>query len=215
MRIETVVVGPLEVNCYIIWDAETKEGAVIDPGAEGKRIIRILEVEGITPLYIINTHGHVDHIGANKDLKEAFPEAKLIIHPKDIPLLENAMNSFIAPMVGAKPSPEPDETFEEGDTVKFGSVELKVIHTPGHTPGSVCLYNEEKGIMFTGDTLFAGSVGRVDLPMAEPEKLIPSIKEKILIYPDDTVILPGHGPESTIGQEKRYNPFLRGSIILF
>ncbi|BAT71974.1 hydroxyacylglutathione hydrolase [Thermosulfidibacter takaii ABI70S6] len=214
MRIETVVVGPLEVNCYIIWDEKTKEGAIIDPGAEGKRLERILEVEGIDLKYIINTHGHVDHIGANKDIKEAFPDAQLAIHSKDLALLHNALNSFIAPMVGAKASPEPDILLEEGDNIEFGNITLEVIHTPGHTPGSICLYSPE-GIMFTGDTLFAGSVGRVDLPMAEPDKLIPSIKEKILKYPDDTVILPGHGPTSTIGDERRYNPFLRGTISLF
>ena len=214
MRIETVVVGPLEVNCYIIWDPETKEGAVIDPGAEGKRIVRIIEVEGIDLKYIINTHGHVDHIGANADVKRAFPDAKLVIHTLDEPLLKNALNSFIAPMVGAKASPDPDQLLEEGDTITIGKTTLEVIHTPGHTKGSICLYDGE-GIMFTGDTLFAGSVGRVDLPMSEPEKLIPSIKNKLLKYPDDTVILPGHGPSSTLGDEKRFNPFLRDSIILF
>ncbi len=213
MRIETVVVGPLEVNCYIVWDEKSKEGIVIDPGSEGKRIQRIVEVEGVNLKYIVNTHGHVDHIGANKDLKEAFPEAELLIHEKDIPLLRNALNSFIAPMVGAKASPEPDRTIDEGDTIEFGEISLKVIHTPGHTAGSICLYTE--GIIFTGDTLFAGSVGRVDLPGSEPEKLIPSIKEKILVYPDDTVVLPGHGPQSTVGQERRYNPFLRGTFTLF
>ena len=212
MRIETVVVGPLEVNCYIVWDPETMEGAVIDPGAEGKRIERIIEVTKIKLKYIINTHGHVDHIGANKDIKDAFPDAQLVIHEKDLPLLRNALNSFIAPMVGAKASPEPDVLLKEGDTISFGSISLEVIHTPGHTPGSICLYTP--GLMFTGDTLFAGSVGRTDLPMSEPEKLIPSIKNKILKYPDDTVILPGHGPSSTIGNEKRYNPFLREGFVL-
>lgn len=212
IKIETVVVGPLEVNCYIVWDPETKEGIVIDPGAEGKRIQRIIEINGINLKFIVNTHGHVDHIGANKDIKEAFPEAQLVIHEKDLPLLQNALNSFIAPMVGAKASPEPDILLKEGDKISFGNVELEVINTPGHTPGSICLYTE--GIMFTGDTLFAGSVGRVDLPMSEPEKLVPSIKNKILKYPDDTVILPGHGPSSTIGNEKRFNPFIKDSSSL-
>ncbi len=212
MRIETIVVGPLEVNCYIAWDPETMEGIVVDPGAEGKRIERVVEITGVKLKYIVNTHGHVDHIGANKDIKEAFPDALLVIHEEDLKLLENALNSFIAPMVGAKASPEPDQLLKEGDTISFGGITLEVLHTPGHTPGSICLATE--GLIFTGDTLFAGSVGRVDLPYSEPDKLIPSIKNKLLKFPDDTVILPGHGPSSTIGREKRYNPFLREGFLL-
>ncbi|MGB9668137.1 MAG: MBL fold metallo-hydrolase [Thermosulfidibacteraceae bacterium] len=213
MRVERVVVGALEVNCYIVLDEKSKEGIVIDPGAEGRRIVRIIEGEGINLKYIINTHGHVDHIGANRDVKNAFPDALLAIGEFDLPLLRNAMNSYIAMMVGAKESPEPDLLLKEGDIIEFGECTLKVIHTPGHTPGSICLLTE--GIVFTGDTLFAGSVGRVDLPMSQPEKLIPSIKEKLMILPDDTVVLPGHGPKSTIGYERRYNPFVTGTFLLF
>jgi glyoxylase-like metal-dependent hydrolase (beta-lactamase superfamily II) len=213
LRVERVVVGALEVNCYIVLDEKSKEGIVIDPGAEGRRIVRIIEGESINLKYIINTHGHVDHIGANRDVKNAFPDALLAIGEFDLPLLRNAMNSYIAMMVGAKESPEPDLLLKEGDIIEFGECTLKVIHTPGHTPGSICLLTE--GIVFTGDTLFAGSVGRVDLPMSQPEKLIPSIKEKLMILPDDTVVLPGHGPKSTIGYERRYNPFVTGTFLLF
>ncbi|MGB9808294.1 MAG: MBL fold metallo-hydrolase [Thermosulfidibacteraceae bacterium] len=213
MRVERVVVGALEVNCYIVLDEKSKEGIVIDPGAEGRRIVRIIEGESINLKYIINTHGHVDHIGANRDVKNAFPDALLAIGEFDLPLLRNAMNSYIAMMVGAKESPEPDLLLKEGDIIEFGECTLKVIHTPGHTPGSICLLTE--GIVFTGDTLFAGSIGRVDLPMSQPEKLIPSIKEKLMILPDDTVVLPGHGPKSTIGYERRYNPFVTGTFLLF
>jgi glyoxylase-like metal-dependent hydrolase (beta-lactamase superfamily II) len=213
LRVERVVVGALEVNCYIVLDEKSKEGIVIDPGAEGRRIVRIIEGESINLKYIINTHGHVDHIGANRDVKNAFPDALLAIGEFDLPLLRNAMNSYIAMMVGAKESPEPDLLLKEGDIIEFGECTLKVIHTPGHTPGSICLLTE--GIVFTGDTLFAGSIGRVDLPMSQPEKLIPSIKEKLMILPDDTVVLPGHGPKSTIGYERRYNPFVTGTFLLF
>ncbi|MEO0278513.1 MAG: MBL fold metallo-hydrolase [candidate division WOR-3 bacterium] len=211
MKIETVVVGPLEVNCYIVYD-DLKEAIVIDPGADGNRIVRILEVEKLKPKYIINTHGHVDHVGANAIVKEAFPDASIVIHELDVILLENAMNSFIASIVGAKKSPPPDIVVKDGDSITLGSVTLKVIHTPGHTPGSMCLLMGD--VLFTGDTLFAGSVGRVDLPYSEPEKLIPSIKNKILPLGDSIMILPGHGPSSTIGAERKYNPFLTGVFLI-
>ena len=214
MRIERLIVSPLEVNCYIVWDEDTLEAAVIDPGADGEYIITTINNLGVNPICIINTHGHVDHIGANADVKAAFPEAQLMVHRLDFVLLRNAMNSFIAPMVGAKESPDPDVFLNEGDVITVGSIAFKVLHTPGHTPGSICLYCKEEKVVFTGDTLFAGSVGRVDLPYSEPEKLIPSIQRKLMVLPDETVVLPGHGPESTIGRERIANPFVTGAIII-
>jgi len=214
MKIERLIVTPLEVNCYIVWDEETLDAAVIDPGGDGEYIITTVNNLGVNPVCIINTHGHVDHVGANADVKAAFPDAQLMIHEFDLVLLRNVLNSFIAPMVGAKESPEPDVLLREGDVITVGSISLVVLHTPGHTPGSVCLYSKENRVVFTGDTLFAGSVGRVDLPYSEPEKLIPSIQRKLMILPDDTLVLPGHGPESTIGRERISNPFITGAILL-
>ncbi len=214
MKIERLIVTPLEVNCYIVWDEESLDAAVIDPGGDGEYIITTVNNLGVNPVCIINTHGHVDHVGANADVKAAFPDAQLMIHELDLVLLRNVLNSFIAPMVGAKESPEPDVLLREGDVITVGSISLVVLHTPGHTPGSVCLYSKENRVVFTGDTLFAGSVGRVDLPYSEPEKLIPSIQRKLMVLPDDTLVLPGHGPESTIGRERIANPFVTGAILL-
>ncbi len=214
MKIERLVVTPLEVNCYIIWDEDSLIGAVVDPGGDGYEIINTIESLGITLDYIINTHGHVDHIGANADVKGKFPDAKIVIHKLDLVLLRNALNSFIAPMVGAKMSPDPDVLIDDGDVIYVGSISFRVLHTPGHTPGSICLYSKEERVVFTGDTLFAGSVGRVDLPYSQPDRLIPSIQRKLMVLPDDTLVLPGHGPETTIGRERIANPFVTGAILL-
>jgi len=211
MKIKTLVVGPLEVNCYLVWDEESMEGIVIDPGSEGPRIIHEIEHLGFTPTHIVNTHCHVDHIGANADLKEAFPQALLTVPEKDLPLFRAPQNSMLVMICKAKPSPEPELLLNEGDTIPVGQEELKVIETPGHTLGSICLY--EPGVAFTGDTLFAGSVGRTDLPFSQHEALFASVREKLFILPEETEVLPGHGPDSTIGQEKRFNPFFSGLIL--
>jgi len=208
MKIKTLVVGPLEVNCYLVWDEERMRGIVIDPGAEGPRIIQEIKHLGFTVTHIVNTHCHVDHIGANADLKEAFPQALLSVPEKDLPLLRAPQNSMLVMICNAKPSPEPELLLNEGDIIPVGQEELKVIETPGHTLGSICLYGS--GVVFTGDTLFAGSVGRTDLPFSQPEALFTSVREKLFILPEETKVLPGHGPGSTIGQEKRFNPFFGG-----
>jgi len=211
MKIETLVVGPLEVNCYLVRDEETNQGIVIDPGAEGPMIVEEIEKQGFTLTHIVNTHCHVDHIGANADVKEAFPEALLAIPEKDLPLFRSPHNPMLVMICRAKPSPEPDLLLKEGDTIPVGSEELTVIETPGHTVGSVCLYGS--GVVFTGDTLFAGSVGRTDLPFSQHDALFRSVRQKLFVLPEDTEVLPGHGPPSTIGREKRFNPFFSGLIL--
>ncbi len=213
MKIKTLVVGPLEVNCYLVWDEDNNQGIVIDPGAEGSMIIEEIEKEGFTPTHIVNTHCHVDHIGANADLKEAFPEALLAIPEKDLPLFRAPHNPMLVMMCRAKPSPEPDLLLKEGDTIPVGNHELVVIETPGHTIGSISLYCPDSKVLFTGDTLFAGSVGRTDLPFSEHEALFRSVRQKLFVLPDETEVLPGHGPPSTIGREKRFNPFFSGLIL--
>jgi len=204
MILEKLVVGPLEVNCYIFGD-ENGEVVVIDPGAEGERIIAFIEERGYRPRCIINTHCHIDHIRANADVKGKY-NIPILVHKEDAPILTSPQDAELEEMIGGKPSPPADRLLSEGDEIKVGSFTLKVIHTPGHTPGGISLLFDDG--VFTGDTLFAGGVGRTDLPGGSWDTLVSSIREKLLVLPDSLPIYPGHGPSSTIGEEKRYNPFL-------
>ena len=205
MQYESVIVGALETNCYIVYCEETLECAVIDPGAEPEKIFRLIGQKGLKPTILINTHGHVDHIGANRDIKDKF-DIPLYLHAADKPMLESVLQSELSFFLGAKESPPPDKYLEEGDEIKIGYVSLSVIHTPGHSPGSVCLMGD--GILFSGDTLFFGGVGRTDLPGGSWSEMESSIREKIFTLPADTVILPGHGPTTTVDQETKFNPFI-------
>jgi len=206
MTFETIVVGPLDTNCYLLICEETKKCAVIDPGAEPDEIIRNIIERGLEPVVILNTHGHVDHIGANKDIKDRFP-VPLRIHQADLPMMHGLMASEISSWMGAKASPEPDGYLQEGDRITVGNASIEVLHTPGHSPGSVSLLGE--GVLFSGDTLFCGGVGRTDLPGGSWPELESSIRDKILPLDDELLVLPGHGPSSTIGREKGANPFLQ------
>jgi glyoxylase-like metal-dependent hydrolase (beta-lactamase superfamily II) len=211
MLIESMVVGEIQANCYIVGDGKTPEVAVIDPGGDGPDIIARIEKKKYNVKFIINTHGHVDHIWSNDQLKAAYPDAKLCIHELDAPMLassESNLSSFLALRVT---SPAPDKLLREGDTIRVGGLELKVIHIPGHSRGGICLLTESgdgKKIVFCGDTLFQSSIGRTDLPGGSHSQLISGIKKKLLTLPDDTRVYPGHGPPTTIGEEKLYNPFL-------
>lgn len=203
-------VGPLEVNCYIIWDEETKDAFIIDPGSDADRIELAVRTKGLNPVYAVNTHGHFDHVGANAALKEALG-VKTAIHGKDAELLaaSHEHGAIYGYMSGRQP--EPDILLKDGDVIKAGGkLTLKVIHTPGHTEGGVCLYDGAGKRLFTGDTLFAGSVGRTDLGGGSFEKLIESLMKKILPLGDDVSVFPGHGPATTIGEEKENNPFITG-----
>lgn len=206
MIIKKLEVGPIMANCFILGCENTKEAAVIDPGDDADRILMTLANENLTVKYLVNTHGHFDHVGANKRMKEV-TGAPLAIHTEDVPMLSQLSRSAASFGLAAENSPEPDLLLHDGDTVTFGDITLKVIHTPGHSRGGICLYT--KGHLFAGDTLFAGSIGRTDLPGGDYDTLIASIKEKLLALPDDTVVFTGHGPETTIANEKRMNPFLR------
>lgn len=198
-------VGSFAANCYLIACDETKEGIIIDPGGDARQILKMVEEAGVTVKYIVNTHGHVDHVGANDEVRAA-TGAPILIHEADGEMCKKPHASLSA-FVGKQTLAEPDRLLKEGDTITVGNLTVDVIETPGHTKGSVTLVADGK--LFTGDTLFSGSIGRTDLPGGSYEQIIRSIKEKLLIYPDETVAYPGHGPETTIADEKKYNPFLR------
>lgn len=197
-------VGPMEANCYILYNPDKKEGLIIDPGAEGARLIKFIEQEKICINYIINTHGHPDHIGANRQIKE-YTNAPILIHQYDAPMLtrSGSVLSLIFPLESS--SPAADTFIKDGDLIECAGMKLKVLHTPGHTPGGISLLIDDS--IFTGDTLFSGSVGRFDLPGGSEEVLLNSIK-KILSLDENLIIYPGHGPSTTVGEELRSNPFI-------
>lgn len=209
--IRTLMVGPLEVNCYILADPETKEAFVIDPGGNAEEIMRVVEADGLKVKYIVNTHGHFDHVGADGTLRNAFAGSELAIHRLDTELLSEAHDHGVIFGAKLKPQPAPDTLLEDGAVLRAGSLSLRVIHTPGHTRGGVCLFEEKEGLLFTGDTLFAGSVGRTDFPGGSFEDLIGSILNKVLPLGDEVKVFPGHGPSSTIAREKGTNPFITGA----
>ncbi|MBS4021100.1 MAG: MBL fold metallo-hydrolase [Dethiobacter sp.] len=205
MLLRIMEVGPFAANCYLVACGETGEAVIIDPGAEGKQIVNLVAKENVKVRYIINTHGHVDHVGANEDVRSAL-DVPILIHEKDGEMSSKPHASLSA-FLGKMKLAEPDRLLKQGDKITVGTLVFEVIETPGHTKGSITL--SAGGVLFTGDTLFAGSIGRTDLPGGSFKEIISSIKEKLLVYPDETVVYPGHGPETTIGDEKKYNPFLR------
>jgi hydroxyacylglutathione hydrolase len=203
--IKELVVGPLMANCFIFGCEETKEAVVIDPGGDADRILFSLADSKLKVKYIINTHGHFDHVAANGKIKDA-TGADILIHPLDASMLGSLSTNAALFGISVENSPPCDQTIEEGDTVSFGKITLKVIHTPGHTPGGISLYTDK--IVFVGDTLFAGSIGRTDFPGGDFNTLISSIRTKLFKMDDDVRVLSGHGPETSIGSEKRFNPFV-------
>jgi len=204
--IKKLEVGPIMANCFILGCESTKEAVVIDPGDDSDRILMELAKSELNVKYLINTHGHFDHVGANKRMKEV-TGAKLAIHPEDEPMFKELSHSASMFGLTAQNSPPADILLKHGDEISFGEINLKVIHTPGHSKGGICLYT--KGHLFSGDTLFAGSIGRTDLPGGDYDTLISSIKNNLLSLDDKTIVYTGHGPETTLGDEKRSNPFLR------
>ncbi len=201
MRVIRVIVGQLSTNCYIVESGG--EAIVIDPGGEPERIYTSLNGAKVSRIGL--THGHPDHIGGLGQLK-SLTKAPVYIHSQDVPEMSMMYVGGIIDL-GVE-LPEVDELWEDGDSFDIGDVSFKVLHTPGHTRGGVCLYAE--GLLFTGDTLFAGSIGRTDLGGGDYEQILASIKEEILVLPDETRVLPRHGPESTIKMERATNPFLSG-----
>ncbi|MEE8424033.1 MAG: MBL fold metallo-hydrolase [Thermodesulfobacteriota bacterium] len=203
MIVKKLTVGPLEENCYIIGDSTTKQAIVVDPGDEPDRIIDLIKENGFDVKSIICTHAHFDHTGVIGDIKKS-TGAKILINNDDIELYEMAKDQAAFLGLDFNDIPKPDSFLNEGDEVKVGNLTFKVLHTPGHSPGGICLYGE--GIVITGDTLFKDSVGRTDLHGGDMTKLKVSFS-RLLNLPEDTTVLPGHGPDTTIGREKRENLF--------
>ena len=221
MILEKLVVGPVEANCYIVGCPKTKEGLIIDPGADADEILKIVKKRNLDIKYIINTHAHIDHIGANKQLKEAL-NAEFCMHGEDIKFLSNPslnLSDFAPPGPQNEffPFPQPDIVLQEGSQLKIGDLKASILHTPGHTPGGISIVihspptrrGRVDNCIFTGDTLFSGSIGNTNFSLSDYETLIDSIKNKLLTLPDDYIVYPGHGSSTTIGKEKRENTFLK------
>ncbi len=212
MEIKTFAVNPFEMNCYVYYDKSSGDGVIIDPGAysdeEKNEISDFISSNNIKIKYILNTHGHIDHVLGNKWAKDLFG-VPIYIHKDDIPLLDKAVEQGVMFGIQVVKSPAPDYFVREGEKIKFGNCTLDTIHTPGHSPGGVCFVDEKNKIIFVGDAVFHGSIGRTDLWMGDMDTLISSIKTKILKYADDFVLYPGHYEHTTIGEEKALNPFLQ------
>ncbi len=204
---EILPVGPLQCNCSVIGDESTREGLVIDPGDDIEDVLTLVRKHNLQVKQIVVTHAHIDHVGGAMKLRAA-TGAPILLNQNDYALLK--MLDAQAAWIGVAPpgKVEIDHSVAQADSIKTGSLSADVIHTPGHTEGSICLYFPAEKKLIAGDTLFAGSIGRTDLPGGSFEKIIRSLHDKVLELPDDTVVIPGHGPLTTIGRERESNPFL-------
>jgi glyoxylase-like metal-dependent hydrolase (beta-lactamase superfamily II) len=206
LQVEPLIVGPLFSNCYIVWDDDNKQGVVIDPGDDPDIILEKIKELNITIKYILATHGHFDHVGAVAPLKREL-NVEFLAHEGDLFFIEDGEKSARIWGIQIEQPPKPDRFINEGERIKVGGFELEVLHTPGHSPGGVSfLYNR---MVFSGDTLFQGSIGRTDFREGSFEILAKSIRTRLYNLPDDTIVYTGHGPVTTIGDEKRYNAFIK------
>ena len=205
MKMYCIPVGMLQTNCYVLACEDTKKAVIVDPGAEGPKIDALIQREHLEPILVVNTHAHYDHIGANR-----------YFHDKGIPVAIHRLDSDLmmagggAEILGSRsvPNPAPDQYLEEGDVITFGNQKLSVIFTPGHSPGSISLYSEKDKVLFCGDALFCRSIGRTDLPGGDYDTLMHSLLDKLSKLPGDTQVYPGHGPDTDIEGENRFNPWL-------
>jgi hydroxyacylglutathione hydrolase len=209
MIVKALIVGPFESNCFIIGSETTREGLIIDPGADAPNILNTVRGLRLSIALIVATHNHIDHIGALRSVKDA-TGAKYAVHEADT---REAMPMIFGRMMGLmlgsslRAAPKPDRLLKDGDLIEIGDLKFEVLHTPGHTPGGISLLGD--GIVFSGDTLFNFGIGRTDLAGGDYGKLMDSIMTKLMVLPDSTIVYPGHGPETTIGAERKWNPFLR------
>jgi len=210
MQIQTLVLGPFQTNCYILRPSEnTTDCLIIDTGLSSDNLIDHLTQNNLNPIAIILTHGHADHTAAIPALLKKFPKLEVYIHELDAELLTDPQTN-LSTMAGITLNLQPpDHTLTHNQTLNIAGIQLNVIHTPGHTPGGISLYCPEQNILFSGDTLFESSIGRTDFPGSSFDDLINAVKTKLFTLPDNTVVYPGHGPATTIAQEKKFNPFLK------
>jgi hydroxyacylglutathione hydrolase len=210
-NIQAIVSAPFDENTYIVWQPPRTEALVIDPGLDPDAILDFLRGQGLTAAAILNTHGHGDHIGGNGDLKAAFPEAPLLIGAGDEPMLADADLNLSAPFGLPITSPPADRLLREGEIFEAAGLRLEVLEIPGHSPGHIVfVVRGQPTLVFGGDVLFRGSVGRTDFPGGSTQDLLDGIRRKLFALPDDTVVYPGHGPATTVGAEKKTNPFVGG-----
>ena len=206
LKVEPIIVGPLFSNCYVVWDESTREGVVIDPGDDANNILKTIKKLKVKIKYILATHGHFDHVGAVASLKKQL-NVDFLAHKDDYFFIEDGKNAALRWGINIEQPPYPDRFINDKDKIKVGKFELKVISTPGHSPGGVCFLNDN--MLFVGDTLFQGSIGRTDFRKGSMKDLTESIKTRLYTLPDNTIVYTGHGPITTIGDEKRYNAFVR------
>ncbi|HEX3147498.1 MAG TPA: MBL fold metallo-hydrolase [Gemmataceae bacterium] len=208
LQIQTIVSLPFSENTYVAWLPGHNDCVVIDPGTEPDAILAFLKEQGLTPAAILNTHGHSDHIAGNADLKQAYPDAPLAIGVGDAPMLTDANLNLSATYGFDLVSPPADQLLHEGDNVLFAGLTLDIREIPGHSPGHIVFIVRDAGLVFGGDVLFRGSIGRTDFPGGSFEMLAAGIRSKLYTLPDDTVIYPGHGPVTKVSHEKRTNPYV-------
>jgi hydroxyacylglutathione hydrolase len=207
VTVQTLTVGAFQENCYLVVDSRSRKAVIVDPGGEGERLVEAVDKSGATLEAVWITHAHVDHVGAIASIKQRW-NVPVYLHPLDRRLYEAAGRQAQVYGVQFEEPPPPDREFADGQQLKVGDVALSVMHAPGHSPGHVVIHGD--GIALVGDCLFAGSIGRTDLPFSDPPQLAASL-EKISALPPETVVYPGHGMDTTIGEERRSNPFLNGS----
>jgi len=208
LKIEVIPNGPFVENAFVLWDDATKKAVIIDPGDEPDRIAGAARVLALEVTEIVCTHAHIDHAGAVAELKRRL-DVPVAMHKAEAPVLEHLAPQARMFGLADVETPEVDRWLEEGDVIEVGERKGEVIHTPGHTPGGCCIFFKEDRVLIAGDTIFQGSIGRTDFPGGSFEEIIASIKEKILPLGDDVVVYTGHGPKTTIGMERQYNPFVR------
>ena len=207
MVVKTLVVGSFAANCYVVGSSSTMKGMIIDPGAEAPTILRTVQQMGLSVSLIVITHAHIDHVGAVRAVTEK-THAQFAIHEAEKGLLLTAPMRMLTALglTPVKSPPQPDRLLKDGDRIDVDDLHFEVLHTPGHSSGGICLLGH--GVVFSGDTLFKLGIGRTDFPGCSHERLMKSIREKLMVLPDETIVYPGHGPPTTIGDERRGNPFL-------